>query len=184
MNVLASVAGSILGAGANLWATESTNRTNRDIAEGQTAFQEMMSRTAHQREVEDLKLAGLNPNLSAGGNGASTPSGASATMVAPQIDFPSIMMQIEGMAQNRERLQIEKANSAASIAKTLSESDLIKMKKILAQKGMVKAELEGEASQVIRNMLDYMKNKWRRNDPPAREREKKLNKTMAVMLMG
>lgn len=45
-------------------------------------WQQMMSDTAHQREIKDLQAAGLNPVLSAmGGNGAAVTSGATASGV-------------------------------------------------------------------------------------------------------
>lgn len=70
----ALIGGAVSGAGSLI-----SGGLNFLSAERQMRFQERMSRTAHQREVEDLRRAGLNPILSVN-HGASTPPGAAAQM--------------------------------------------------------------------------------------------------------
>lgn len=93
----ASILGGIGAGEDSAAATAATNSSNRDIANAQMAFQERMSSSAHQREVNDLQLAGLNPLLSANA-GASTPAGASATMVSPDTKVGPEMIS-SGIAQ-------------------------------------------------------------------------------------
>lgn len=56
-----------------------TQKFNQQEAEKTRQWQEYMSNTAHQREVQDLIKAGLNPVLSASLNGSSTPTGSTAS---------------------------------------------------------------------------------------------------------
>lgn len=63
------------------WASQEAYR--------QRLYQLRMSNSAHQREVEDLRRAGLNPILSAGGGGSSTPSGAMGSSSVPSAAHAS-----------------------------------------------------------------------------------------------
>lgn len=60
-------------------AQKEANDFNAEQAQIQRDWSESMSATAHQREVADLRAAGLNPVISAYGSGASVGSGAAAS---------------------------------------------------------------------------------------------------------
>lgn len=57
---------------------------NSAEAQKQRDWEEYMSSSAHQREMADLKAAGLNPILAAESSGAAAPAGSGATSSAGQ----------------------------------------------------------------------------------------------------
>nr|QJB20027.1 MAG: DNA pilot protein [Microvirus sp.] len=165
--LVAAIGGSILGQHV---ANESNERMageanfmNAEQAALNRDFQERMSSTAHQRQVDDLKKAGLNPILSANA-GASAPSGSQATAQAARhenlfggaissaLEAAKIGNDMDKVAAETSLMEVQKAKMAQDI----KESGL---KQRIMEKDIPKSEVIHDIFDLVRPGLKNMKNK-------------------------
>lgn len=128
MSVLGPVLGGVLGGVAQIFGAQQQNQANWDNARAAEQFSERMSNTAHQRQVADLRAAGLNPILSVNA-GASSPTGEVARAENVLEGMAASAAEVGYMATNLKKAKAETAVLETQDKQIKAQTELTKAQK-------------------------------------------------------
>lgn len=147
---------SVLGDIAGVFGQYDANKRNQASARDAMAvnqwesqvnrdFQLRMSNTAHQREVDDLKAAGLNPILSAN-QGAATPGGATGSGVSSQFGniaegLGASAREIQALKQTLKKGELELGLLGSQKDATDAQAAKTRMETTVLSKDVPKADM-------------------------------------------
>lgn len=114
---LAPYAAPVIGSAIGAVGSAVSSAFNVGESRANRRFQERMSSTAHQREVADLRAAGLNPLLSSKYGGSSTPAGSMTQIENPLASAPQAGAEIGRAALSSPLIK-------AQVATQVSQADL------------------------------------------------------------
>lgn len=170
--IAGQIAGSLAGSAASAYTSE-------EAVKRQIEWEKERAKKAHQWEVEDLKAAGLNPVLSAGGSGATT-GGISAPVPDTSGISNAVSSGISAMAEQQrakteettQNLQEAQANTAkqetslkaAQTAESLENANLISRK---------------QASEVAEQSLKYVQAS--KIDQEIKQQKERFEKEMQLL---
>lgn len=145
----AAAGASIGGALDSYSAQQQANKRNIEQSDKQMAFQERMSSTAHQRQVADLKKAGLNPILSAN-TGASSPTGSMAQV---QPEDPKLAQSL-ATAIELKRMNQDLKNAKAIEKQTKQQTEKVKTETTLLKSKEPQARIINKGGKALESIYN------------------------------